>query len=114
MNKDYASDYMSSDGRSDLHVRTRMSPTGGENDDSTYSDVSEEDIESIVGGSDMGEGAGSDGDGNLSGNEDNEEVGGNDTNRRRNNNMVPSLRDNEYLQHSSLWGHQFVTGKYIF
>ena len=24
--------------------------------------------------------------------------------------MVPSIRDNEYLQHSSLWGHQFMTG----
>ena len=22
----------------------------------------------------------------------------------------PSLRDQEYMQHSSLWGHQFVTG----
>lgn len=26
----------------------------------------------------------------------------------------PSLRDQEFLQHSSLWGHQFVTGKNIF
>lgn len=25
-------------------------------------------------------------------------------------NSHPSLRDQEYLQHSSLWGHQFVTG----
>lgn len=24
--------------------------------------------------------------------------------------MIPTIRDNEYLQHSSLWGHQFVTG----
>lgn len=23
----------------------------------------------------------------------------------------PSLRDQEYLQHSSLWGHQYMTGK---
>ena len=23
----------------------------------------------------------------------------------------PSLRDQEFLQHSSLWGHQFVTGE---
>lgn len=26
------------------------------------------------------------------------------------NNPSPSLRDQEYLQHSSLWGHQFVSG----
>lgn len=25
-------------------------------------------------------------------------------------NSHPSIRDREYLQHSSLWGHQFVTG----
>lgn len=27
-----------------------------------------------------------------------------------NTNSHPSLRDQEYLQHSSLWGHQYVTG----
>lgn len=27
-----------------------------------------------------------------------------------NGNPHPSLRDQEYLQHSSLWGHQYVTG----
>lgn len=26
------------------------------------------------------------------------------------NNPSPSLRDQEYLQHSSLWGHQYVSG----
>lgn len=26
--------------------------------------------------------------------------------------IIPSLRDNEYLQHSSLWGHQYMTGNY--
>lgn len=26
------------------------------------------------------------------------------------NNLSPSLRDQEYLQHSSLWGHQYVSG----
>lgn len=25
-------------------------------------------------------------------------------------NSHPSIRDQEYMQHSSLWGHQFVTG----
>lgn len=29
---------------------------------------------------------------------------------RLSNNPNPSLRDREYLQHSSLWGHQFVAG----
>lgn len=25
-------------------------------------------------------------------------------------NIIPSLRDTEYLQHGPLWGHQFMTG----
>jgi len=25
-------------------------------------------------------------------------------------NPNPSIRDQEYLQHSSLWGHQYMTG----
>lgn len=29
---------------------------------------------------------------------------------RLSDNPSPSLRDQEYLQHSSLWGHQFVAG----
>ena len=27
-------------------------------------------------------------------------------------NPNPSIRDQEYLQHSSLWGHQYMAGKY--
>jgi hypothetical protein len=26
-------------------------------------------------------------------------------------NPNPSIRDQEYLQHSSLWGHQYMAGK---
>ena len=26
--------------------------------------------------------------------------------------VIPSLRDNEYLQHSPLWSHQYMSGKH--
>lgn len=29
-------------------------------------------------------------------------------------NIMPSIRDNEYAQHSSLWGAQYMSGKVTF
>lgn len=28
-------------------------------------------------------------------------------------NIVPSIRDNEYMQHSTLWGAQYMSGSYL-
>lgn len=102
MSKDYTNREFADIFGSNIGIGSRLPTLKNDDEEPNYSDINDE-------GEMIGNGVTLI---STSGNsaEEDSNRGSNSNNNGDNDRMVPSLRDNEFLEHSHLWGHQFMTG----